>query len=304
MVRCIATACCLAAAVLQVQAAAPTAPSGLYPARRAALTLRGGRARAVLTEAKIDELRTQGPPLVPAHGTCDSSIAEHAVPEGEMSLGTGILNLVADLCPHGMLPVAFGMAAAGGTGVLAAPALLAVFGATSAYTLISLGRASERTGQYSFSGLWANLIGRDTAWIIEVAFAVMTFGCCVFYSAFIGDLFASLANTVSWVPALLQRRAVTLTALSVFPLLPLCLMKNLSALQPTSFGGLVSILYTVWFVVKRAVDGSYAVGGQFFDAIDTKVCAVLTPHSLSSNNYQNLLRYHAMPTTASSAHAL
>ncbi|CAM9523961.1 unnamed protein product [Chrysoparadoxa australica] len=47
-------------------------------------------------------------------------------------------------------------------------------------------------------------------------------------------------------------------------------MKNLSALQYTSFGGLVAILYTVVFVVLRALDGSYAAGGKFFNVIDAK----------------------------------
>lgn len=61
--------------------------------------------------------------------------------------------------------------------------------------------------------------------------ALMTFGCCIFYSAFAGDLFAALANTASFLPAVLKRRAVDLSLLSIFPLLPLCLMKNLNALQ-------------------------------------------------------------------------
>lgn len=61
--------------------------------------------------------------------------------------------------------------------------------------------------------------------------ALMTFGCCIFYMAFAGDLFSALAGTVSSLPAVLKKRAVDLVILGLCPLLPLCLMKNLSALQ-------------------------------------------------------------------------
>ncbi|CAM9632470.1 unnamed protein product [Pylaiella littoralis] len=187
-----------------------------------------------------------------------------------MSVSTAILNIVADLCPHGMLPVAYGMAAVGGTGLAVAPALLASFGLISAYTMISVGRACERTKRWSFSGLWTDLIGKKSAWVVEVAMAMMTFGCCIFYMAFAGDLFSALAGTVSSFPAVLKKRAVDLVILGLCPLLPLCLMKNLSALQYTSFVGVVSILYTVLFVVKRSIDGTYSEGGVFFKTIDAR----------------------------------
>lgn len=61
--------------------------------------------------------------------------------------------------------------------------------------------------------------------------ALMTFGCCIFYMAFAGDLFSALAGTVSSLPEALKKRTVDLVILGLCPLLPLCLMKNLSALQ-------------------------------------------------------------------------
>ncbi|CAM9498738.1 unnamed protein product [Discosporangium mesarthrocarpum] len=191
-------------------------------------------------------------------------------PEGDMSVSSGIINLVADLCPHGMLPVAYGMASGGGTGLAVAPLLLLGFGCVSAYTMVSVGRACQQTRQWSFRGLWGELIGRGSAWVVEIAMAVMTFGCCIFYSAFAGDLFSALTLSATSMPAFLKRRSVDLVGLSLFPLLPLCLMENLSALQYTSFIGLVSILYTLVFVVLRSLDGTYSPGGVFYQAIDAK----------------------------------
>ncbi|CAM9524031.1 unnamed protein product, partial [Chrysoparadoxa australica] len=82
-----------------------------------------------------------------------------AAPEGDMNLPTFVFNLIADLCPHGMLPVAFGMAAAGGTGLAIAPSMLVFFALISTYTMVSIGRACQRTGRYSFSGVWGELLG-------------------------------------------------------------------------------------------------------------------------------------------------
>lgn len=64
-----------------------------------------------------------------------------------------------------MLPVAFGMAAGGGTGLVVAPALVAAFGIVSAYTMVSIGRACQRTKRWSFSGIWTDLVGKETAWV-------------------------------------------------------------------------------------------------------------------------------------------
>lgn len=71
-------------------------------------------------------------------------------------------------CCKGMLPVAYGMAAVGGTGLAVAPALLASFGIISAYTMISVGRACQRTKRWSFSGLWTDLVGKKSAWVSGV----------------------------------------------------------------------------------------------------------------------------------------
>lgn len=240
----------------------------LTSARGAATTLRGGILGLKTVSGVVETIRDKR--CKKPEGVVVGQGAHEEDPHGDMSVSTAILNIVADLCPHGMLPVAYGMAAVGGTGLVVAPALLASFGLISAYTMISVGRACQRTKRWSFSGLWTELIGKKSAWVVELAMALMTFGCCIFYMAFAGDLFSALAGTVSSFPAVLKKRAVDLVILGLCPLLPLCLMKNLSALQYTSFVGVVSILYTTLFVVKRSLDGTYSEGGDFFKTIDER----------------------------------
>lgn len=202
-----------------------------------------------------------------------------------LSIGTLAINIMADLCPHGMLPLAFGMASEGGTGLVPALALLTLFGSLSAYTLVSIARACEATGASSFRAIWARTLGAKTAWVIDAGITFLCFGCCIFYAAFIGDLASALAQALG-APALWHKRWLCLVAVHLFPLWPLCLMKNLAALQYSSVVGVLGILFTTGFVVKRQLDGSYQAGGQFHQLIE----AVYRPNLATHSTLQKLFR--------------
>eukprot|EP01041_Mallomonas_annulata_P010017 gene10017-20853_t len=178
-----------------------------------------------------------------------------------MSMPTLVLNMIADLCPHGMLPLAYGFAQGGPTGLYVAMFLLVTFGATSGYTMVSLGEMSDATGAGTFGELWARLINPKTKWVADASIFALCFGCCVFYSAFIGDIFGALSNAMG-ATGILAKRAVVLGIISITTLLPLCLVEDLSGLQFSSLLGVVGIIFTVAVHAKRLMDGSYASGSS------------------------------------------
>ena len=197
-----------------------------------------------------------------------------------MTAPIAIANVLADLCPHGMLPIAFGMAAGGGTGPVLSTIILFFFGFLSWYSLVSFARAAdavlvnekEEVGE-SLSAVWERILpnGKATKYIPDLGCVALTVGCLLFYSAFIGDIFGSLVSGMSGLPSILRKRWSVLLLLHVAPILPLCLKKDLSALQYSSMTGLVGIFYTVFFVGKRLVDGSYAEGGKFYDLMPSNL---------------------------------
>ncbi len=69
-------------------------------------------------------------------------------------------------------------------------------------------------------------------------------------------------------PALLQRSNPWICLLSPFVLLPLSLMKDLSALAVGSLIGTCGTLYTALFMSLRAIDGTYAPGGKFYALLE------------------------------------
>jgi amino acid permease len=189
------------------------------------------------------------------------------------------------------------MAAAGGTGPVLATMILLLFGALSWYSLVSFARAAEvvlvvqppphtmnpdgttttmamtttPTGE-SLSAVWERAVpnGAMTKYIPDLGCVCLTVGCLLFYSAFIGDLFGSLVSGMTMLHPILRQRWAILLLLHAIPILPLCLIKDLSALKYSSMTGLVGIVYTVLFVGKRLWDGSYAVGGRFYELMPTK----------------------------------
>ena len=61
--------------------------------------------------------------------------------------------------------------------------------------------------------------------------------------------------------------------ITLFAILPLCLMKNLSALAPYSTAGLVAVLMALVVMVLRLLDGSYQPGGVFYQDLGPEMKA-------------------------------
>jgi sodium-coupled neutral amino acid transporter 11 len=93
--------------------------------------------------------------------------------------------------------------------------------------------------------------------------AIMCLACSVIYSGILGDVFTPLLAQAGF-PDQWNGRTSNIIAITAVFLLPLSLIKDLSALAFTSILGFAAIMYTVVFIVIRALDGSYKVStGRF-----------------------------------------
>jgi len=168
-----------------------------------------------------------------------------------------VINLLADLSPAGILPLSFGMA---GTGYIPSMVLLILFAAAAGYMMYLISRTIEISQEKSFNKMWEKVVGSSTRCVpVAMVFAVC-FGCCLAYACMFGDLFAGCMPAFG----VNASRTVCLIVLGIFPLLPLCMLKDLSLLAPTSFAALVAVLFTIVMMAVRKGDGSYAPGGEFF----------------------------------------
>jgi sodium-coupled neutral amino acid transporter 11 len=177
-----------------------------------------------------------------------------------MSAAAFIVNMLADLCPGGVLPLAYGLNWAG-----YAPALvfLVVICVLCIYTMWVIAQTAEITGAKSWKGQWEKAMGSDTAWVPVTVLVLFCFGSNVLYSIFFADLFAAALPPLG-IPL---SRDQCLVLFTVFPLLPLCLKNDLSGLTFTSSVSLVMIVFTAFVTCLRAVDGTYLSGGLHYDSL-------------------------------------
>ena len=176
---------------------------------------------------------------------------------GTMSEGAATVSLFKTIVGGGILALPAGMAAGTGTGVAPAVAIVALHAALSAYTYSLVGRAVAKTGAANFGELWDACFSPSTSWVIDVMIMGVAGGACLTYGCFLGDLLAQLSGGA-------VGRTAAIVGLACFPIAPLALLKNLSALKHSSMAGLAAIAVSAYVVVKRAVDGTYGAPAARF----------------------------------------
>jgi len=170
---------------------------------------------------------------------------------------TFALNIVADLCPSGFISIAYSMEDIGyvpAFGVLIASWLL------SCYTMWMVGRTCEITRKSDFATQWAVCIGPFGQWLPTFVIFVVALGALLCYACYFGDLLQELTPAFGFaVP-----RYACIIGASLFPTLPLCYLKNLSALAYSSGFAVIALVYTMFIMTFRAYDGTYVEGGVYF----------------------------------------
>ena len=92
-----------------------------------------------------------------------------------------------------------------------------------------------------------------------MAVLFLSVGASLAYVCILGDVFSSL------IPSLSRTQAIL--AIASLVLMPLVLLRDLSALSFSSILGFAAVMYTAVFVVLRAVDGTYAEGGKYIESL-------------------------------------
>jgi len=178
------------------------------------------------------------------------------------------LNLAKNIVGSGVLALAAGVAAFSGsrTALLPSMVLLLLLGGISGYTFSTIGRVGEAVGADTYRDTWSKVFGEKSGILPDATVVFMTAVAGLAYAIIIGDSFASIAS-LAGATGLLATPNAWIVALSVFVLLPLSLLRDLSSLAIGSVIGNAGTLYTMLFMWLRLIDGSYRKGGKYFAAI-------------------------------------
>ena len=122
-------------------------------------------------------------------------------------------------------------------------------------------------------------MGEKSTYMVDSMIAILCFSCAVIYSGILGDLSTSLLDQYGIKGT---QRTSNLLMITMAALWPICCIKDLSALAFTSILGFGAILYTVVFIVIRALDGSYALPAGRFVTAGEKALKLLPTFEKSS----------------------
>lgn len=163
------------------------------------------------------------------------------------------VGLAAEIFPRGVLPLTAGFTTVG------LPYTLLLGGVVysgAIFSMWAIGRVSEATGEVTWRGQWARLLGSRTAFVPVVCVVVTTFMCCSCTLA----AAAALASDVGVVP---YGKPGVLVVMVGALLRLVTTRRCYTELETVATVAVCSAAVSALVVLWRAVDGSYSEGGPF-----------------------------------------
>jgi sodium-coupled neutral amino acid transporter 11 len=213
-----------------------------------------------------DENHNESP--VAAQVSHDEGSNEYYSTAGEATILSEVFNISKNLIGGGVLSLSGGIAmyADSPDAVISAIMWVVLLGATFAYFCLIIARACNMTRSSTYRECWERTVGgkgSDFVSVINILDPLL-------------GIYANASILSQSLQLLLQGIDVNwslqfcLVVVSVFGIIPLCMMKNLNALAPFSAIGMISVLCALAAMSVRLLDGSYEPGGKYYDEVIAK----------------------------------
>jgi len=177
---------------------------------------------------------------------------------GQLSPSAFVLTMFVECVAPGLLSMAYTMKYVGYCyGLLM---LLFLYG-ISVSTMWAVGRTAEITSEYTYAGQWKAAVGEHSVWFPLLMVIGTSYGNLVTYAMDWADIFTTMFARAAGYD---MPRWVNLVCFTLFPTLPLCLLKRFPDLKLTNALAAAAIFFTTFAVCFRHADGSYLAGGKFY----------------------------------------
>lgn len=189
---------------------------------------------------------------------------------GTATIPNEIVNLVKCLVGAGVLGLPAGIAACANSpgALLPASFITLLVGIMTGYCFSLIGRVCSYTSSSTYLEAWSKSVSPRTSWMPAVGCFLVTFSSVVAFSMILSDTLPPLFQAYLKVTL---TRTQALLGVTVFPVLPLCLLKDLSSLAPFSLLGTLGMGFTAIAMGIRYFQGVYALpDGKFLQYLETK----------------------------------
>lgn len=185
--------------------------------------------------------------------------------QGHATIMNEIANVAKNLIGGGVLSLSGGIAfyADDPHAALSAVVWIILMGILLGYFALLIAKVCCVTKAATYRECWQRTMGEHGALAVSIANAVNPAMGNLAYAAILSQSFQSLLETIG----IAVTRIESLWFITIFALLPLCLLKNLYGLAPFSVLGTAGVIMTAGAMVLRCIDGSYQQGGKYYDDI-------------------------------------
>jgi hypothetical protein len=186
--------------------------------------------------------------------------------DGQATIPSEVASMTKNLIGCGALSLCNGIALCANTpgAILAGNLWIIVLGGIFGYFCWLIGKICHLTGRSTYRGIWQETVGHQGSMAVSVFNGLKAALADLAYASILSDTSMALLQSMG----LQVSRVACLWMVTLFLILPLCLMKNLNVLAPFSALGTSGIIVTALAMLVRYLDGSYLPGGRYYDDID------------------------------------
>lgn len=177
------------------------------------------------------------------------------------SVASSVANLSKNIVGAGVLSLSSGLAR--GTGIVPACLIVTAMAGLSSCMFLAIGSACSTTKQSTFKGVGSVAVSARFAAFVNVICVLKTMDSSLMNSMVISSSCTKILQSFG-----LPVARFYVLVFSFAGLLPLCLLRDLSALRNVSLLGMLGTIYTLLFMVYRLFDGTYATGGVYLERLE------------------------------------
>lgn len=183
-----------------------------------------------------------------------ASISSEVASIAKNLVGAGVLSLSGGIALYSNDPSA----------MLSATIWVIILGMMFGYFGLLIAKVCHKTQSSTYRECWEATMGHRGGGAVALISTLLPAQGDVSYATVLSQTMQSLLETfhIYW------SRVTCLLVITVFALLPLCLMKDLEALAPFSVFGVAAVGIAMISMLIRCFDGSYQPGGLYYNSIE------------------------------------
>ena len=147
-----------------------------------------------------------------------------------------------------------------------ATVLILLMSIWASYNFYIVGEACELTDSYSLAEAWGKTVSESSTFLVQSVVLIAPIVSCLASNIVLIDIVSALFRSFGVSASIYGNRNLVIGLLSTFVLFPLCSLGDLTALRNVSKFGLFGHALATITLLKRYLDGSYKLGGIFYQA--------------------------------------